>query len=310
MERDEIDLLTASLREVMAGAPDDLGPVLEELGWAEVVAEDPAVATRLLFAEHGRALGVTAVLDSVVLDVLGVQAGAVLYPLPTAGTGWAPTSTPEAVSGVLLREPAPEARVAVPVTTPGGAGIAVVAASTLSLAPASSIDRYSTWVTATGAAPGALTDAPWQDAVAAAHRALAAEIIGVAEQALQLAIEHTTAREQFGHPIASFQAVRHRLADGEVAIAGARAVLEAAFVDGSADGAAAAKAQASRAHNIVSGNALQVCGAIGSTLEHPLHKYVGRGLLLDVLLGSRDLLTRQLGAMLVRTGQPPLLVEV
>ena len=308
MEREEIELLSTSLREVLAAAPNDLGPVLDELGWADVVAEDPAVATRLLFSEHGRALGNTAVLDSVVLPLLGVEADAVAYPLPAGG--WTPTSTADSLSGVLLHAPAPGSRIAFPVSTADGVAIAVVADG-LTFTPAMSIDLYSGWVTVAGGGAGALSAVvPWQDAVAAAHRALAAELIGVAEQALQLAIEHTSARTQFGHPIASFQVVRHRLADGEVAIAGARALLAAAFIDGSGDAAAAAKAQAGRAHDLVSANAMQVCGAIGSTLEHPLHKYVARGMALDVLLGSREVLTRQLGAMLVRTGQPPLLVEV
>ena len=65
--------------------------------------------------------------------------------------------------------------------------------------------------------------------MAAAHRALAAEIIGVAERALELAVEHTSTRRQFNAPIAAFQAVRHRLADAYVAIAAARALLAASF---------------------------------------------------------------------------------
>ena len=156
--------------------------------------------------------------------------------------------------------------------------------------------------------------------MAAAHRALAAEIIGVAERALGLAVEHTSTRRQFNAPIAAFQAVRHRLADSYVAIAAARALLAASFGDGSqsptvaAVAAAAAKARAGRAHQTVSASAVQVCGAMGATLEHPLHRYVNAGAVLDGLLGSSAELTVELGAMIRATvisgGDIPLLVDV
>jgi len=145
-------------------------------------------------------------------------------------------------------------------------------------------------------------------------RALAAEIIGVAERALDLAVEHTSSRRQFNAPIAAFQAVRHRLADAYVAIAAARALLDASFADGSGAAAIAAKARAGRAHQLVSACAVQVCGAMGATFEHPLHRYVNRGAVLDGLLGSSAELTLALGALVrasVRSGGDiPLLVEV
>jgi alkylation response protein AidB-like acyl-CoA dehydrogenase len=156
----------------------------------------------------------------------------------------------------------------------------------------------------------------WLTAVTAAHRALAAEITGTAERALELAVEHTSSRRQFNAPIAAFQAVRHRLADGYVAIAAARALLAASFGDVSwpATAAAAAKARAGRAHQTVSTAAVQVCGAMGATLEHPLHQYVNRGAVLDGLLGSSGELTAELGSVVRATvtadGQLPLLVKV
>jgi alkylation response protein AidB-like acyl-CoA dehydrogenase len=111
--------------------------------------------------------------------------------------------------------------------------------------------------------------------------------------------------------------VRHRLADAHVAIAAARALLAASFGDVSGYGAvaaAAAKARAGRAHQTVSGAAVQVCGAMGATLEHPIHRYVNRGAVLDGLLGSGAELTAELGAMVraaVTAGEEiPLLVEV
>jgi alkylation response protein AidB-like acyl-CoA dehydrogenase len=64
----------------------------------------------------------------------------------------------------------------------------------------------------------------------------------------------------------------------------------------------------------VSARAVQVCGAMGATLEHPLHRYVNAGAVLDGLLGSSAELTAELGAMIRATvasgGEIPLLVEV
>jgi hypothetical protein len=57
-----------------------------------------------------------------------------------------------------------------------------------------------------------------------------------------------------------------------------------------------------------------VCGAMGATLEHPLHLYVNRGAVLDGLLGSSGELTAELGSVVRTTvtadGQLPLLVKV
>ena len=140
-------------------------------------------------------------------------------------------------------------------------------------------------VAGSGGPPNAADGAASAAAVTAAHRALAAEITGTAERALDLAVEHTSSRRQFNAPIAAFQAVRHRLAaDGYVAIAAARALLAASFGDVSGPpavaAAAAAKARAGRAHQTVTTAAVQVCGAMGATLEHPLHQYVNRGAVL------------------------------
>lgn len=311
MDSAEITLLTHSLRGLLASAPDDLDHALAELGWAEVVAADPDAAAMLLLTEHGRALAATPVLDSIVLPVLGVGR-AVCYPLPDHGS--TPSSTPDDIHGIVLRRPAVGTDIVVAVAGSGGVGLTVVAAGDLHFVPIDGIDPSLGWFIARGtpAAADVRSGERWADAVVAAHRALAAEIIGVAEQALQLAIEHTSSRRQFGAPIAAFQAVRHRLADGEVALSGARALLVAAFDDGPdhALAARAAKAQAARAHDLISASALQVCGAIGATMEHPLHRYVARGFALDALLDSGPRLVREIGAQVLHTGDTPRLVEV
>jgi Acyl-CoA dehydrogenase, C-terminal domain len=324
VDAEEIDLLTGSLRSVFAGTDPDVAPRLRELGWDEVAAADPAAATTLLFTEKGRALSSAALLDDAVLPVLraGLPVGAdlVCYPYPGAGAGPAagPSSTPLGVTGILLRRPGPDERLVIPVADDDGVSLAVAPASAFTVTPLSSLDHEAGWYAVSGPTPPARYDGDaWAGAVAAAQRALAAEIIGTAERALELAVEHTSTRRQFNAPIAAFQAVRHRLADAHVAIAAARALLAASFGDVSGSGAvaaAAAKARAGRAHQTVSAAAVQVCGAMGATLEHPIHRYVNRGAVLDGLLGSSTELTAELGAMVRATvtagGEIPLLVEV
>ena len=132
------------------------------------------------------------------------------------------------MTGILLRRPGPDERLVIPVAEADGVSLAVAPASAFTVTPLPSLDPAAGWYAVAGPAPAARYDgAAWAAAVAAAHRALAAEIIGTAERALELAVEHTSSRRQFNAPIAAFQAVRHRLADGYVAIAAARALLAA-----------------------------------------------------------------------------------
>ena len=327
MDAEEIDLLTGSLREVFACAAADVPRQLRELGWDDVAAADPAAATTLLFTEKGRALSTAALLDDAVLPLLsaelpgGPAGGADLLCYPYPGSGTRPSSTPLGTTGILLRRPEPDERLLIPVAEADGVTLAVAAAGEFTVTPLPSLDPAAGWYAVAGPTPAARYDgSAWAAAVPAAHRALAAEIIGVAERALGLAVEHTSTRRQFNAPIAAFQAVRHRLADAYVAIAAARALLAASFGDGSqspavaAVAAAAAKARAGRAHQTVSASAVQVCGAMGATLEHPLHRYVNAGAVLDGLLGSSAELTVELGAMVRATvasgGEIPLLVDV
>jgi alkylation response protein AidB-like acyl-CoA dehydrogenase len=112
--------------------------------------------------------------------------------------------------------------------------------------------------------------------------ALAAEMLGAASRALDMAVQYAKDRVQFGHPIGSFQAVKHRLADAVVDVEGMRSsVYYAAWclasgAPGSSLAASAAKAWCSDASRRVMASALQVLGGIGFTWEHDLHLYVKR----------------------------------
>ncbi|MFE6974679.1 acyl-CoA dehydrogenase family protein [Streptomyces sp. NPDC057682] len=112
--------------------------------------------------------------------------------------------------------------------------------------------------------------------------ALAAEQVGAAERCLELTVAYARDRVQFGRPIGSFQAVKHRLADAYVLVESARsAALGAAFAADEDPGAlpraaAVAKSVCSEAFSAVAGETIQLHGGIGITWEHDAHRYFKR----------------------------------
>jgi hypothetical protein len=131
--------------------------------------------------------------------------------------------------------------------------------------------------------------------------ALAYEILGAAEGALEGAIQHARDREQFGEPIGRFQAIRHLLAAARVDCAAIQALAEFSvdmYPDLPPLHDAILKAVAGRNARRTCERALQVLGATGFTSEHPHHRFHSRVLVLDALLGSSAVLAQQLGLAL------------
>jgi hypothetical protein len=155
--------------------------------------------------------------------------------------------------------------------------------------------------------PGA---AAWQEALVWGRIALAAELVGSGRGALSLATDHASNRVQFGQPIGSFQAVKHRLANALIEIEAAASAVEAAAVRPTRLSAMVAKSVAGRAARSACEHALQVLGAVGFTLEHPFHRFQRRSIALDHLLGSSDDLPRDIGAELRTLGTVPAVVDL
>jgi alkylation response protein AidB-like acyl-CoA dehydrogenase len=105
---------------------------------------------------------------------------------------------------------------------------------------------------------------------------LAAEQIGAAQRCLDLTVEYTKDRVQFGRPIGSFQALKHRMADLYVAVQSARAVVNDAIAEPSATSAALARVAASEAFSKVAAEAVQMHGGIAITWEHDIQLYFKR----------------------------------
>jgi alkylation response protein AidB-like acyl-CoA dehydrogenase len=105
---------------------------------------------------------------------------------------------------------------------------------------------------------------------------LAAEQIGAAGRCLDLTVAYTKDRVQFGRPIGSFQALKHRMADLYVKVQSARAVVDDAVADPSPTSAALARVVASEAFSAVAAEAVQMHGGIAITWEHDIQLYFKR----------------------------------
>jgi alkylation response protein AidB-like acyl-CoA dehydrogenase len=105
---------------------------------------------------------------------------------------------------------------------------------------------------------------------------LAAEQVGAATRCLELTVEYTKDRVQFGRPIGSFQALKHRMADLYVKVQSAKAVVDEAIGDPSPTSAALARFSASEAFSAVAAEAVQMHGGIAITWEHDIQLYFKR----------------------------------
>jgi hypothetical protein len=117
--------------------------------------------------------------------------------------------------------------------------------------------------------------------------ALAAEAAGLLGAALQSVTTYVSERKQFGRPIATFQALRHRLAEAQVLANGVYWLALRAAGTGDAADAALAALHAQEAAKNVGYDFHQFLGAMGMTLEHPLHLWTYRLKLLTAELGGR-----------------------
>jgi alkylation response protein AidB-like acyl-CoA dehydrogenase len=122
--------------------------------------------------------------------------------------------------------------------------------------------------------------------------ALAAETVGVAQKAMEMAVDYARERKQFGRPIGSYQAVSHRCVQMLLEVEGSRsgAYYAAWCADSEPESlpfaASMAKAYSSDAGWRVCGSSLQVHGGIGFTWEHDLHFFLKRAKTNAILFGS------------------------
>ena len=310
-------LATRSASPVVRAAMDrggafdaDLWAAMVEQGWCGIATPEEAggvglgwVEAAILLEQVGGHVAPAPILSQLVaLEVL-------------AGTDW----VPGLLDGSQVAAIAPSFEVAVPyapvadvlVLADGDAVLAVDLADHRPAAePAMDLTRPVGWVRrdALETARGAVVGGPVEidrfcDLAALAY---SAEMLGIAQHALDISVAYAKERVQFGRPIGSFQAVKHRCADMLVDVEGMRsAVYWAAWcvANGHEDAsvsASTAKTWCSDAVMRVTQSALQVHGGIGFTWESDVHLYLKRGHLDALAFGSAvDHRTRL--ALLLRT---------
>jgi alkylation response protein AidB-like acyl-CoA dehydrogenase len=278
----------------------EVAVVLEELGRA--VAPVPFLGSAVLATSALLAIGETETLAEL---ASGQKVGTLAVPLTTAPTAPFPTSV-KAADGKLTGTATSvvDLSVADVVVVPvvgangpelhvvriGDAGVTVTAVTSLDLtrrignlqladAPSRRLDGDAAQALATALTTGA--------------GLLAAEQLGVAQWCLDATTEYVSTRHQFGRPIGSFQALRHRLADlwasVSSAVATSRAAADALATGSDVDIAVAVAASfCSEVAVHAAEEALQLHGGIGMTWEHPVHLYLGRAKSSELALGTPE----------------------
>ena len=131
--------------------------------------------------------------------------------------------------------------------------------------------------------------------VEAARVVVSAELVGIADRALELTLDYLRQRRQFDRPIGAFQALQHRAVDmwmsrqlAEASVDTAADVFDSATANATArsTAASAAKARASATALAICSEAIQLHGAIGFTDEYDLGVYANRALVLSAWLGN------------------------
>jgi alkylation response protein AidB-like acyl-CoA dehydrogenase len=135
--------------------------------------------------------------------------------------------------------------------------------------------------------------------------ALAAEQVGGAQRCLESSVEYAKTRIQFGRPIGSFQAIKHKCADMLLEVESAKSAAYYAGWAASEDSdelpvvASLAKSYCSEAYFDAAAETIQIHGGIGFTWEHPAHLYFKRAKSSELMLGDpsyhRELLAQRIG---------------
>jgi alkylation response protein AidB-like acyl-CoA dehydrogenase len=307
----QLGLTGIALPERYGGAgygPAELAIVLEEMGAALLVA--PYFATVAL---AGQALAASGDEDAMARWLPGIADGSLTATLAAAeesgswaladvtataqpsGDGWVVTGDKSFVidghtAGLLL----------VTANAPDGPGVFAVERAAAGVESArldcldltralASVALREAPAVRVGAAPDA---ADWlgrvRDLVLAA---LAAEQLGGAARCLDLSVGYAKVREQFGRPIGSFQAIKHKCANLLLEVEGGRSAVyyaSAALAGGQGDAALAASVayvHCSQAFTRAAKECIQIHGGIGYTWEHDAHLYLRRAKSSELLFG-------------------------
>lgn len=229
-------------------------------------------------------------LDETYLVPVVEEAGRTALPHPLTAT--ALVAAPLGVTGTTVTTDLGASGAVVPAATYAETfllrsddGLRRYGADEVEIAPVETVDASRHCARVRAVAPGELVTDDAAAVGAALDRGVlgtAAELLGLSRTMLELTVDYTAQRHQFGRPVGSFQAVKHHLANARIQIEfSGPAVLYAAYAVARGDPDACrcvsqAKWLAMNAATVTGRAALQCHGAVGYTTEHDLHLYLKR----------------------------------
>jgi alkylation response protein AidB-like acyl-CoA dehydrogenase len=279
---------------------DSLWGEIAELGWPGIFIQEEqggqglgAIELVILQEELGYALAPTPFFSNVAAGFAIQQAGS-----DEQRERWLPgiaSGEQRGTVGIVTNGEAPvvpDADSAAVIVLVDGDGATLVEAGAAEVELRDTIDSTRRYASVRGNGSGEPLPGDVQSGLDRAEIALAAELVGIGQWALETAVAYAKDRKQFDRPIGSYQAVAHRCAQMMLEVESARsAVYYAGWVadnepDGAALAASMAKAYAADAGWRVTASSLQVHGGIGFTWEHDLHFFLKRARTDGDLLGS------------------------
>jgi alkylation response protein AidB-like acyl-CoA dehydrogenase len=342
IDADDLAMLADGFASAMVAAPGpgEADAALFDLGWGELLTAAPGQGAAMAFTALGATGSSAAIIDDVLALALGLDVTpttCVVVPRPHRAT---PPATRDGdvirVDGLVSARIDTADTVVLAIAARDGSGVELVTVDADHVrtdqvtGPVAALDPGSAYRRLVMDLPadafgsfgvgaetnrssfgvGAGTNRAWDGAVAAGRVALAHQLIGGARWMLDAARTHAVDREQFGRSVASFQAVRHKLAESLVAIEGAASVTNACNDDVDPLLAALAKSLAGKAARTTATNAQQVLAGIGFTTDHEFHRWLKRTLVIDTVLGSSSSIPTEIGAELLARGGAPRLLEL
>ena len=329
LDHNDWALLSASYTSAMLDAPGpaEADQVLSEMGWADLLDAAPGPAVAIAFSALGATGSAATLLDDVVAHALGMPVSpsiCVFFPGALHSNPAAPQpddpehlrdENPFILNGLVSSRIDQADIVVLPMDEFEGAETAALEAGLLRESSSTGIDPDQPFRHVSARVPAdALipleTEGNWEAVMTAARMALAYQLLGGARWMLDEARQHAIDRVQFGRPVASFQAIRHKLAESLALIEGAQSVAKACLHDPNPMLAAVAKSLAGQAALTTAACAQQVLAGIGFTAEHSFHLSLKRTLVLDALCGSANWLPTEIGRDLLIYGTVPRLIQL
>ena len=263
---------------------------MRELGWAGIFIDEEyegqglgVVELAVLLEEMGYALAPSPFLSNAAAGLVIQQAGSEEQKrnwLPGIASGETPAALGEVKNGrAPLVADAEDAALIVLVDSDTAT---VVDRSAAEVERVDTIDSTRRFASVSANGGGEPLDGDVQAGLDRVATAISAELVGLAQRTMDLAVDYAKERKQFERPIGAYQAVSHRCAQMLMEVESARALtyFAAYAADSEPDelsmAASAAKAYASDAGWRVSASSLQVHGGIGFTWEHDLHFFLKR----------------------------------